>query len=377
MSALPLVRIAKDRDLDPLEFGGGSAAQHESAEPQRQQAGPGIAADELAELVRSVAEVTERLQSTHHALQAQVGQLQSELAEANEQLRRARELAALGEMAAGIAHEIRNPLGSIALDVEALREDAAERPEHRVVCERVLRAVERLDVIVGDVLRFARDLRLQRTPCEPSDIVEMALVACEAPLRRAEDEVERTIVSDGRASLDRHLLAQCLSNLVRNAAEAMADARLDRRRTITIEVRRLRRALSSGRRAEHVVFIVEDNGPGIPAEAIDRIFLPFYTTRSEGTGLGLAIVHRIVDAHGGAISARNRVDGSGVVLGARFEIAVPTQEQGSGRREARRPRTPGRADAVRSSRESGFGTGSHAGHGLDDAVRRRIGPLAG
>ncbi|MFO0828886.1 MAG: ATP-binding protein [Phycisphaerales bacterium] len=301
----------------------------------------GIGAEELAELLRAFTDVTERLQTTHSALEGQVSQLKSELAEANEQLRRSRELAALGEMAAGIAHEIRNPLGSIALDVEILREDCAGRADQRVLCDRVLRSVERLDQIVGDVLRFARDLRLNSSETEPAEIVDAALDACEAILRRGGVIVER-VVCDGEVSLDRHLFAQALTNLVRNAAEAMLSAQGER--TLRIEARRVRRALGDGRRAEHLVIRVEDTGPGVPDDMIERIFHPFFTTRAEGTGLGLAIVHRIVDAHGGSITVRNTGGG------ARFEIAIPVRPE----------------DRRRGAR-----------HGLEEAVSRRIGPLAG
>lgn len=318
--------------------------------------GGGIAADELADLVRSFTEVTERLQTTHTALQHQVGELQAELNEANEQLRRSRELAALGEMAAGIAHELRNPLGSIALDIELLRDDPVEprsdaaAAERRTICERVLRAVERLDHIVGDVLRFARDLKPQASECEIDELVEQALAACDAPLRRAGVTVERVGRFEGALQADRHLLVQALTNLVRNAAEAMGEAGVAGPR-LRIGARRSRRALTDGRRAEHVVFTIEDNGPGIPADLVERIFHPFFTTRSEGTGLGLAIVHRIIDAHGGSIAVRNG-DADGGVPGARFDIALPVR---AGARWTQRP-----------------GTGDR----LHEAVRRRIGPLA-
>jgi signal transduction histidine kinase len=352
---------------------------------------PGIAPDELADLVRSFTEVTERLQSTHSVLHGQVAQLQGELANANEQLRRSRELAALGEMAAGIAHEIRNPLGSIALDVEMLRDDARRArtdagsdaaAEQATICDRILRAVERLDHIVGDVLRFARDLRVQPTECEAGEIVDAALHACEAIIRRAGVSVERAVDADAVISADRHLLAQALTNLVRNAVEAMAESNAGERR-LTMGARRSRRALADGRRAEHLILSIEDTGPGVPADLVERIFHPFFTTRSDGTGLGLAIVHRIIDAHGGSIAVRNRPDG-----GARFEIAIPMRSaqrvaEGRGRRRGDTAPTGaplGRRSGGQTTHERAVGGPPHYGHrgdGLDEAVRRRIGPLAG
>ncbi|MBL9119793.1 MAG: hypothetical protein JNL80_07760 [Phycisphaerae bacterium] len=328
-----------------------------------------IGADELADLVRSFTEVTERLQSTHVALQSQVGQLQAELAQANEQLRRSRELAALGEMAAGIAHELRNPLGSIALDVELLRDDDPRvatvetvpppDAERKRICDRVLRAVERLDHIVGDVLRFARDLKPQVIECDAAEILDVSVAACDAILRRGNVRVERTGQAEGTLLVDRNLVVQAITNLVRNAAEALIESGTNEP-TIRMGLRRSRRAVADGRRAEHVVFTVEDNGPGIPDELLERIFHPFFTTRSEGTGLGLAIVHRIIDAHGGSIAVHNRFMAKesgmeGVATGgrgARFDIAIPV------RAAARMHGRPG------------------SGDGLNEAVRRRIGPLA-
>jgi signal transduction histidine kinase len=303
-----------------------------------------IGADELAELLSSFTAVTERLQATHAALQSQVAALQGELAEANEQLSRSRELAALGEMAAGIAHEIRNPLGSIALDVGMLREDLAGRPAQREICERVGRAVERLDGIVGDVLRFARDLRLQPVEAPIEELIEATLASCEASIRRAGVTVECGPVAEGSVRVDRQLIVQALVNIVRNAAEAVGESRRPDG-TLRISVRRGRRAVAGGRRAEHVVFRIEDNGPGIPEELIERIFHPFFTTRGEGTGLGLAIVHRIVDAHGGSIAVQNLPGG-----GARFDLAVPLRRTLDGLPQ---------------------------GHGLQEAVNRRIGALSG
>ncbi len=347
MSALAVVE-----HLAPSVVGPVIETQSKVALPSHR---PGIAADELAELVRSFTEVTERLQTTHQSLQSQVGQLQGELAEANEQLRRTRELAALGEMAAGIAHEVRNPLGSIALDVEMLREDVAQLPESRTICDRVLLAVERLDCIVGDVLRFARDLKVQIVECDPMDVIEIAIAACEAPIRRSGATVERLGSVEGLVAIDRHLLAQAIANLVRNAVEVMAESNSSER-LVRIGVRRTRKALPDGRRAEHLSYRVEDTGPGVPEGLVDRIFNPFFTTRSEGTGLGLAIVHRIVDAHGGGITVRNVMSGTGgAIVGARFEIAVPLRSEDR------------RIESARVRRSAG---------GLNEAVRRRIGPLA-
>jgi signal transduction histidine kinase len=290
---------------------------------------------DFAEFVRAFGEATARLQETHVALTAKVERLQAELAEANERLRRSRSLAALGEMAAGIAHEIRNPLGAISLNAELLREDVADRPDAAASVDKISRAAERLDRIVGDVLSFARDTRVNASPTSAKEIFAMALSDCEGVL--AKDDIDVRVDVDGACELvaDLPLVAQAVSNLVRNAAEAMrglpeAEDGRAAHREITLTAREARIRTADGTRRGFVVLAVEDTGPGIPAEARERIFNPFFTTREEGTGLGLAIVHRIVDAHGG-MTACGEAQRQGVrtsagrTRGARLELSLPLE----------------------------------------------------
>ena len=284
--------------------------------------GPRSEPADFAEFMRSFTEATSRLQETHAALTAKVERLQSELAEANERLRRSRSLAALGEMAAGIAHEIRNPLGAIALNAELLKDDVADRPEAAASVDKIRRAAERLDRIVGDVLSFARDTRVNAAPTSAREILEMALCDCEAVLAK-EGVVARCDI-DGACALsaDTALVAQAVANLVRNAVEAM---RGSPKRELVLSAREARLRTADGARRGFIVIAVEDSGPGIPADARERIFNPFFTTREEGTGLGLAIVHRIVDAHGGMTAcgeASFAVEGR---RGARLELSLPLE----------------------------------------------------
>ncbi len=302
---------------------------------------------EFAEFMRMFHEATGRLQETHAALSAQVERLQAELAEANERLRRSRSLAALGEMAAGIAHEIRNPLGAIALNAELLKEDFADRPDAAASVDKIRRAAERLDRIVGDVLSFARDTRVHAVETDAREILAMALADCEALL--AQEGVAHEVAFEGDCAFvaDGALLAQAVSNLVRNAVEAMQGSPV---RSLRLSAARARLRTPDGRRREHVVLAVEDTGPGIPAAARERIFNPFFTTREEGTGLGLAIVHRIVDAHGGTtVCSDARFAAPGQGPGARIELALPLE--------------PARVAAAE-------------GVSLGEAVRRRIGGSA-
>jgi signal transduction histidine kinase len=299
---------------------------------------------DFAEFVRAFTEATARLQETHAALTSQVERLQAELAEANERLRRSRSLAALGEMAAGIAHEIRNPLGAIALNAEMLCEDVVGNASATTSVEKILRAARRLDRIVGDVLSFARDTRINAVDTTAREILELAASDCEALLEREDVDLRIDIDGDCRFCADGPLVAQAIANLIRNAVQAMQGCPL---REVTLSAREARLRTADGARRGFIVLAVEDTGPGIPAEARERIFNPFFTTREEGTGLGLAIVHRIVDAHGGMTAcAESTRSAAGRGTGARLELSLPLE-----------PSTVAPAEGV----------------SLGDAVRRRIG----
>jgi signal transduction histidine kinase len=280
---------------------------------------PHLGLDDLKHLMRAVNETTERLEGTHLALQQEVARLQGELAEANAQLRRSRALAALGEMAAGIAHEVRNPLASIGLYVQMLGEDLADRPPQAELCTKVGRAVDRLDAIVRDVLSFARDQRLSMRPCSARQLLDQALESCRSALAAADVSVEGPGPDADAVDFeaDAGLVVQALANVIRNAAEAMAEAGSPQRRVRLSTARQVRRAPQGGR-SERVVLAVDDTGPGISADVLERMFNPFFTTRQTGTGLGLAIVHRIVDAHGGHVSVANRAAG-----GSTVELCLP------------------------------------------------------
>ena len=277
-----------------------------------------VGLEELRQLMRSVNDTTQQLEHTHAALREQVARLQGELAEANSQLRRSRTLAALGEMAAGIAHEVRNPLGSIGLYVQMLAEDVADRPEPARLCQSIARAVEDLDAIVRDVLLFATEKTFQLKPTTAETLIDKALASCQSVLTRAGVDV---VAADGGPALDlevdQGLIVQSLVNVIRNAVQAMAENDAARRE-LRIVASRQRRRGPDGRRAERIVISVDDTGPGIAPEVLKRMFNPFFTTRRTGTGLGLAIVNRIVDAHGGQVTVSNRDEG-----GARVALCLP------------------------------------------------------
>jgi two-component system, NtrC family, sensor kinase len=250
------------------------------------------------------------------------------IAEANTQLVAAERLATVGKMAAHVTHEIRNPLSSIALNLELLEEQlgvlrtnrigqAALRGDADAEAQVLLRAigkeVERLSGLSQQYLAFARQRPLD---LEPEDVGAIVREGAEFVRRELEQHgalLELDIASDLPTVLaDEGQLRQALLNLIRNAREAMAKGG-----RITV---RVHRAENAG-----VALIVDDEGPGIEPGLREHLFEPFFTTKSHGTGLGLAITQQIAKAHGGTIEceARSEDPGRPEATGTRFTLRLP------------------------------------------------------
>jgi two-component system, NtrC family, sensor histidine kinase PilS len=238
--------------------------------------------------------------------------------EMEEQVQRTERLADLGRLAAGLAHELRNPLASMSGSLELLRANASLVDEDRRLMDIVLREAERLGHLVTDFLSFARPAPPRALAVDLAEIAEDTLRVFVHDRLAAGVDVERAL-EPARAACDPDQLRQVLWNLLANAAQACGEAAAPRR---TIRV-------SSGREGGAAFLEVADDGPGIAEAELARIFLPFHTTKPEGTGLGLATVHRIVDAHGGTVA----VD-SAVGRGARFRIRLPAADVGAKRTAA-------------------------------------------
>ncbi len=284
---------------------------------------------DLATILRTYNEVTERLKRSHEALLTEVARLHDELHEKNRELQRRERLAALGEMAAGLAHEIRNPLGGIGLYASVLEKDLADRPRERDVARRISAGVGNLERIVRDILAFAGDADPKLADVRLDGVLD-AVLGHAAPAARAR-MVNLAVDSDlGELTVrcDAGQIERALLNLVLNAIDAVDDGG-------HVRVRASRRPNELG----SVAIVVEDDGAGIAAEHLHRIFNPFFTTKDHGTGLGLAIVHRIAEAHGGSITARNRSEG-----GASFVLSLPL---GRARSNGRKPRNTRGVEIVR------------------------------
>jgi two-component system sensor histidine kinase HydH len=211
---------------------------------------------------------------------------------------RARHLAALGEMSAVLAHEIRNPLASLKGHAQLLLEGLEETSRARTKASRIVDEATRIERITTDLLAFVREGEVKREPADLSALVRLSVQDVVAPerLRLALPEAPLEIRGDA------HQLRQVIENVARNAVQAGEGP---------IEI-------SVHDEGAEAVVTTRDHGPGIPAGQEERIFEPFVTTRTRGTGLGLAIARRIVERHGGTLVAANHPEG-----GAVFRMTLP------------------------------------------------------
>jgi two-component system sensor histidine kinase HydH len=213
------------------------------------------------------------------------------------QLVQHRHLAALGQMSAVMAHEIKNPLAALKGHAQLLARQVGE--PNRARADRVVGEAERLETLVHSLLDFARTAALERRDTDPRRLLREAVE--ETMPRRVRVLADR---APDRWSLDAPRMRQVLVNLLDNALKASPPGS-----TVDAEVRR---------EANELVFVVRDVGPGIPEDQLEQVFEPFFTTRTKGSGLGLAIVRRITRLHGGSVTVANRPGG-----GAEFRVAIP------------------------------------------------------
>lgn len=223
-----------------------------------------------------------------------------------DEIRRKEKLAAIGGLAAGVAHEIRNPLSSIKGIASYYRDKFEDGSEDKQMAGIMIEEVDRLNRVISELLEFTRPPRLDPRPVDINKLIEHStrLIQQEAKAKNIQVQVHpgsETV----EASVDPDRLTQCFLNVFLNALQAMENSG---KLTITTAIRN----------KTHVIIDIKDNGPGISADDVDRIFDPYFTTKSKGTGLGLAIVHKIIDAHQGQIKVRS-TPGRGTV----FSIVLP------------------------------------------------------
>jgi two-component system sensor histidine kinase HydH len=263
-------------------------------------------------LVNRFAVEYKRQVQRYQTLSEQLAETNRELRHVQEQARRSERLAALGQLSAGLAHEIRNPLGIIKGSAEMLnRKLQGSAPLAVELAENISSEVNRLNALVARFLDFARPSPLTRQPVDLRVIVERAADAVRMQYPESPVQIARRYANEPvEVEADEQLSEQVFVNLVMNAFQAMEGQR-DSRLLLSIAPGR-----EDGRQG--AVVEVQDTGPGVSAGLRDQIFNPFFTSKKNGVGLGLSIVAKIIDDHGGTIQLKNPADG-----GACFRVFLP------------------------------------------------------
>lgn len=225
-----------------------------------------------------------------------------EIEDLRERVRRKDRLAALGEMAATVAHEIRNPLGGIRGFASLLARDFDESDPKLRLVEKVIQGTKSLDKVVNDLLEYTRPMEFRLRPVELADLVEPALGYLGEDSERI--AVENAVLPGFRAMADADRMRQVVLNLLLNAAQSIEGTG--------------RIAISASASDPFVELTVEDTGCGMAPGDLERAFMPFYTTKDKGAGLGLPSAAKIVEGHGGAIAAESEPG-----RGSRFTVRLP------------------------------------------------------
>jgi len=233
------------------------------------------------------------------------------LASAQEALMQSEKLAGMGQLAAGIAHEVNNPLGVILMYSHILLEEARDT-EHREDLEMIVEQADRCKKIVAGLLNFTRKNKVDRQPTDLVELMDRSLRAVPSPENvqvKVENEEEEILVS-----LDRDQMTQVLVNLVSNAYAAMPEGG-----HLTVQ---------TGLHSKGARVSITDSGVGIPKNNMGKIFDPFFTTKSigQGTGLGLAVTYGIVKMHRGDIQVRSNADPEKGPTGTTFEVTLPLED---------------------------------------------------
>ena len=255
-------------------------------------------------------DASRKLEDQYAVLETRVDELNAELAEKNRAIERTRRLAAMGEMAARIAHEIRNPLGSMSIFATLLERELAE-DKRKKLAEEISKGIKTLDNLLTNMLLFANSPEARLKVMDIREAIDDSILLASG---REKKGVEISVTHSGETAItaDPNLLRQLLLNLVINALDAVEE-----NGRVEVATRVVERDGS-----RHMEIKVSDNGRGIAEKELDRIFDPFFTTKERGTGLGLAIVTSVVDAHAGWIKADSTPG-----VGTAFTIGIPAKRE--------------------------------------------------
>jgi signal transduction histidine kinase len=238
---------------------------------------------------------------------AQLAKVNRELQDSFEQIKRADRLSAIGQLSASLAHEIRNPLGSIEGAANLLEQDGTPQDIRHKSLAIIRKEVQRLNRLLTNLLDFARPRRPEFRDVDMRAVLDSVVALVAHSARQANVEIRRSFPESlGPVECDAEQLKQVLLNLTINAIQAMPEGgRLD-----------LALAATPG----GIRITVSDQGGGIPAEDMDHIFDPFYTTKAHGTGLGLSVAQQIANQHGGSLAAARNAEG-----GMTFRVELPAR----------------------------------------------------
>lgn len=276
--------------------------------------------DEIGALHAAFHHMANQLWDRQSRMEQRIGTTEEELRKTDTRLQqtleaaaRSENLAALGRLSAGVAHEIRTPLTSLKLFFQAMRDDAAVSPEHDEDLRIALQQVQRIENTINHFLNFARPREPALAAVDFQRLIDDALVVVRPRANQQEVEIRTTIAPDlPRVEADVRQLGEALVNLLANALEVMPDGG---RLAICVEAET---DFSAGREQRWVRFDVSDTGPGIRDEDLDRLFEPFFTTKASGSGLGLAIVRGTLERHGGTVKVHTRLG-----EGTTFSLYLP------------------------------------------------------
>jgi two-component system sensor histidine kinase HydH len=232
-----------------------------------------------------------------------------EIRRLQDEIRRKEKLAAIGGLAAGVAHEIRNPLSSIKGIATYFKNKFDENSDDEEMAGVMIEEVERLNRVISELLEFARPTELKLKTTDVNSLIEHSVRLIEKEASDKNIDIKLDLSQQPlSAQIDSDRFSQCLLNLYLNALQAMEKGgQLSIKDSVTHD--------------NFIVIEIRDTGPGIKVENLNKIFDPYYTTKTKGTGLGLAIVHKIVEAHNGSIKVRS-ISGQGTS----FIISVPTKQ---------------------------------------------------
>lgn len=264
--------------------------------------------EEKNEEIYELLQVTKRF---NEKLEAKVEEATKEIKEKQKELIKSEKLATIGELAAGVAHEIRNPLSGIAIALELMTNET-DNSEHKQTISDILNEILRLDRIIKELLQLGHPRSLNLIECTPNEIVEKALNLVTLKAKEKGIEIRKEFKCDGTFFVDYELIEQVILNILLNGIESM-------------DKYPGKIAIQTIKNNGFVSIVISDNGRGIDEKDTEKIFQPFYSTKAKGTGLGLTISSRIIENHLGEIIIDSK-EGSGTS----FTLKIPSDLTESG-----------------------------------------------